>query len=62
MNQANLSRLCTVSRRTFMTAAAGAAAGCATVPKGARCAAVSGAPITLPPLPYAQDALAPLIS
>ena len=62
MNQANLSRLCTVSRRTFMAAAAGAAAGCATVPKGARCAAVSGAPITLPPLPYAQDALAPLIS
>ena len=62
MNQANLSRLCTVSRRTFMAAAAGAAAGCATVPKAACRAAASGAPIALPPLPFGQDALAPLIS
>jgi len=45
-----------------MAAAAGAAAGCATAPRSACCTATSGAPITLPSLPYGQDALAPLIS
>lgn len=46
-----------VSRRAFMAVAAGAAAaGCATAQQGAV------AEITLPALPYAPDALAPVIS
>jgi Fe-Mn family superoxide dismutase len=50
-----------VSRRTFLAvAAAGAAAGCATVPKPP--AAVSAGAVTLPALPFEPDALAPVIS
>ena len=48
------------SRRTFLAVAAGATAGCATTRPGA--APVAAAPIELPPLPFAQDALAPVIS
>jgi len=47
-----------ISRRAFMAVAAGAAvAGCATAQPGE-----TVAEITLPALPYAQDALAPVIS
>ena len=49
-----------LSRRTFLAVAAGAAAGCVTTRRGE--SPVAAASIALPELPYAQDALAPVIS
>ena len=49
-----------VSRRAFLAVAAGAAAGCATTRRGE--GPVAAASFALQELPYAQDALAPVIS
>jgi len=49
-----------LSRRTFLAVATGAAAGCVTTRRGE--SPVAAASIALPELPYAQDALAPVIS
>jgi len=49
-----------VSRRAFMAVTMAAAAGCTTVRRGQ--APVAAASVSLPALPYAQDALAPVIS
>lgn len=60
MNPVTQQSFAGVSRRTFMAVAAGATAGCATTRRWE--GTVAAASVSLPTLPYAQDALAPVIS
>lgn len=61
MQKNSLKTIGNLSRRSFVAvAAAGAASGCATA--GGRASTATGPAITLPPLPFAPDSLAPVIS